>query len=55
MILIQIVAALLLVLGSLLLFQAVVALDGSTRPKPLPRQRFDTTDDARDQGLPRAA
>jgi hypothetical protein len=57
-ILIQILAALLLVLGSGLLLHALVALDAPSRPRALPRRRFDRVaagDDASDERLPRAA
>jgi hypothetical protein len=55
-IVIQIVAALLLVLGSGLLFHALVALDTPSRPRALSHGRFDRAgEDVSDQGLRRAA
>ncbi len=43
--LIQILAAALLLLGSGLLIHALVSLDAPSRPRALPRRRFDRTDD----------
>lgn len=58
MLLIQILAATLLLLGSALIFRALVALDFADRPKPAPsrlvtRLRREADDDAPE--LPRAA
>ena len=55
-ILIQIVAAALLVLGSGLLIHALVALDLPSRPHVVARRRFDrATRDASHESLQRAA
>ena len=55
-ILIQVVAAALLLLGSALLFQALVALDAPSRPRALPRARYQNrSEDLEHESLPRAA
>jgi hypothetical protein len=55
-ILIQILAAALLLLGSALLIHALVSLDTPSRTRALPRRRFESTaDHASDESLPRAA
>ncbi len=54
--LIQILAALLLLLGSGLIIHALVSLDTGARPQARPRRRFDQgTRDACDDALPKAA
>lgn len=66
MVLIQIVAALLLLLGSALIFRALVAIEAPSRPAPIIRRRFDRPElaaqsrrpaprPASRRGLPRAA
>jgi hypothetical protein len=56
-ILIQILAAALLLLGSALLIHALVSLDDTpARPRALPRQRFESAPGhASEERLPRAA
>ena len=57
MLLIQVVAALLLLLGSGLIFKALAEIDAPTRPQPIMRPRRDHLDrSAPDvERLPRAA
>ena len=54
--LIQVLAALLLLLGSGLIIHALVSLDTESRPQVLPRRRFDeAARDSSDDALPKAA
>ncbi len=54
--LIQILAALLLVLGSALIIHALVSLDAPSRPRALSHRRFErAAADASGQSLPKAA
>ena len=56
MVLIQILAALLLLLGSGLVMHALVSLDTPSRPRALPRRRFEeAAANTSDERLPRAA
>ncbi len=55
MLIIQVAAALLLLLGTGLIFRALVEIDASDRPKAIPRSRRLASSSESDIDLPRAA
>ena len=55
MLLIQVAAAILLLLGSVLIFRALLEIDAPTRPRPSVRPRLHPPADETEIHLPRAA
>jgi hypothetical protein len=54
-VIIQIVAALLLLLGTALIFRALLEIDASERPRVIVRPRLPASSESDDVDIPRAA